>query len=316
MQRNTCRVCGNSSGNTFISTREMMFGFRDTFDYMECAVCGVLQIVTIPADISKYYPENYYSYKVNESEKASFRSWRQSMVYRNLFDKRTILGTLASMISRKPDVWMRRDIMNSHTKILDVGTGAGKLLLEMNRGGFKHLTGIDPFIEKDIVYDCGVRIYKQHFLTFEENFDFIMFHHSFEHMDEPLTIFEHIYKLLNPGCYALIRIPVADSFSKRKYGADWVNLDPPRHFYLHTTYSMNLLAKKSGLQLADVVYDSLRLQFYGSELYRRDMTLHDYHSGKYGEVFSKQEMRAFKKEADRLNEAKEGDWACYFFRKP
>jgi SAM-dependent methyltransferase len=186
----------------------------------------------------------------------------------------------------------------------------------MNRGGFKDLTGIDPFIEKDIVYDCGVRIYKQHFLTFEGNFDFIMFHHSFEHMDEPLAIFEHIHKLLNPGCYALIRIPVADSFSKRKYGADWVNLDPPRHFYLHTTYSMNLLAKKSGLQLVDVVYDSLRLQFYGSELYRRDMTLHDYHSGKYGEVFSKQEMRVFKKEADRLNKAKDGDWACYFFRKP
>jgi SAM-dependent methyltransferase len=69
------------------------------------------------------------------------------------------------------------------------------------------------------------------FFDITETFDFIMFHHSFEHMDAPEKVFQHIYKLLNKGSYALIRIPVADSSSFKKYGANWVNLDPPRHFF-------------------------------------------------------------------------------------
>ncbi|MEM0939861.1 MAG: hypothetical protein AAGI25_08730 [Bacteroidota bacterium] len=46
------------------------------------------------------------------------------------------------------------------SKILDVGLGAGRLLLKLNEYGFENLTDIDPFIERDIVYENGVKIYK------------------------------------------------------------------------------------------------------------------------------------------------------------
>jgi len=32
--------------------REMMYGFRDEFIYIECSECGCLQIAEIPEDIS------------------------------------------------------------------------------------------------------------------------------------------------------------------------------------------------------------------------------------------------------------------------
>jgi hypothetical protein len=40
----------------------MMIGLGEAFDYLECPVCGSLQIAEIPADLSRYYPADYYSY--------------------------------------------------------------------------------------------------------------------------------------------------------------------------------------------------------------------------------------------------------------
>ena len=56
-----CRGCGNASGNAEHTAREMMFGTRDEFVYVECAKCGTLQIKEIP-ELAKYYPENYLSF--------------------------------------------------------------------------------------------------------------------------------------------------------------------------------------------------------------------------------------------------------------
>jgi hypothetical protein len=121
---------------------------------------------------------------------------------------------------------------------------------------------------------------------------------------------------LNRGSHALIRIPVADSFAFRKYRSEWVNLDPPRHFHLHTTKSINYLAEESGLKLVETIYDSTHSQFVGSELYRRNLTLNDYNNGQHRNVFTKAEMRIFRAEAKRLNQINEGDLACFYLRKP
>jgi len=43
-----CRICGNSVGNKTHAAREMMFGMRDVFHYLECASCGCVQLVDTP----------------------------------------------------------------------------------------------------------------------------------------------------------------------------------------------------------------------------------------------------------------------------
>ncbi|UCS94371.1 hypothetical protein KZP23_04910 [Echinicola marina] len=57
----TCRLCGNKDGNTIFPVKEMMFGCQEIFDYVECGRCKSIQIVTIPEDLARYYPDNYYS---------------------------------------------------------------------------------------------------------------------------------------------------------------------------------------------------------------------------------------------------------------
>jgi len=311
-----CRICGNIEGNIIFQTKEMMFGFRDPFNYVECKECGTVQIEEIPDNIEKYYPDNYYSYSTNDPSKFSLKKWRHGIVYNQLFGNQSLAGRLIALFSSKPPVWMNRKYLQLSSKILDVGSGSGKLLLDMQKGGFTNLVGIDIFLPGDIQYECGVNIYKKDFFDVTEMFDFIMFNHSFEHMDRPQDIFNHLYTILNKGCYAMIRIPVADSYSYKKYGADWVNLDPPRHFYLHTTKSIRHLAGVAGLELKETIYDSDKIQFYGSELYKRNLTLVDYDKGMHKDVFSKKQMHAFKAEVKKLNKQKEGDWACFYLYKP
>src|SRR6185436_10142585 len=114
--------------------------------------------------------------------------------------------------------------------ILDVGAGAGKLLLDLNFLGFRNLVGVDPFIEKDIYHPSGVKILKKELKEMDQEFDLVMFNHSFEHMPEPLAILRKAHQLVRPGHFLVVRIPLAGSFAWRKYGVDWMALDAPRHF--------------------------------------------------------------------------------------
>ena len=52
-----CRICRGSFSRQ-IRAREMMFGTRKKFDYLQCSECGCLQIAKIPSDMSDYYIEN------------------------------------------------------------------------------------------------------------------------------------------------------------------------------------------------------------------------------------------------------------------
>ena len=82
-----CKICLHEQQSEPYRVREMMFGFRDTFDYLQCAKCECLQIREIPTDIQKYYPKNYYSFnEISRNKYAGVIGW---------FKKIAIKSTLA-----------------------------------------------------------------------------------------------------------------------------------------------------------------------------------------------------------------------------
>jgi SAM-dependent methyltransferase len=214
--------------------------------------------------------------------------------------------------------WFKSECCKPDYQILDVGCGSGKLLLRLKKKGFSNLTGIDPFIHEDIFYQNGVNILKKEIKDVEGQFDFIMLHHSLEHMSNPLETFENLYRILKPDRFALIRTPVASSYAWKKYGANWVQLDAPRHLFLHTVKSMQILADKVGFEIHDIIFDSTEFQFLGSEQYMRDIPLKDIRSYKTKSnesIFSEEEVRHFKEKAAELNKNGEGDQACFYLYK-
>src|ERR1700676_3435079 len=69
-----CQICSNAHGNRSFQAKEMMFGLRDTFEYFECGSCQCVQLAEIPADLSRYYPSNYYAFSI-----ATSAGWRSKL---------------------------------------------------------------------------------------------------------------------------------------------------------------------------------------------------------------------------------------------
>jgi len=180
------------------------------------------------------------------------------------------------------------------------------------------LTGIDPFIPETINHENGVTILKGDIAQLEGQFDFIMANHSLEHMPNQHEVIQDISRLLKPGKFALIRIPVVSGYAWDQYHEDWVNLDAPRHFYLHTPKSLGIIAEQAGLTVNEIIFDSHALQFWGSEQYRRDIPLMDgksYAVNPEASLFSDKQIKKYKEKARELNANGMGDMACFFVYK-
>ena len=315
-----CGVCGNGRGNRSFRAREMMFGFRDEFEYVECGACGCLQIVPIPADLGRYYPDDYYSFKPASTRRSGLR---QALLAHRTADQMGYSNPLGRLLTRLTGnelfAWGRRAGVRREDSVLDIGCGSGWILSGMRRAGYTRLMGVDPYIPGDVQDGPGFRIAKMDASEVEGEFDFVMMHHAFEHVPDPAATLREIHRLLKPGKLALLRIPVADSYAWRTYGVNWVQLDAPRHLFLHTRRSIETLAAAAGLELVDVIHDSTGLQFWGSEEYARDIPHFDPRSvarDSPAPIFSRRELRRFEERAKELNRRGEGDQAGFYLRKP
>jgi SAM-dependent methyltransferase len=307
-----CRICGNSSNNWSFIAKERMLGMNNEFDYFECSNCMCIQIKDIPKDIDRYYPSNYYSYRepVFATKLTGFRYFLKNNLAAHFSGKVNLVGLLLSPFYENPFTWLKPNVVNFSSKILDVGSGTGRMLLSMKRSGYQNLTGIDPYNSEDILYDNGVKILKKDVFEIEEQYDLIMLHHSFEHMPNPKAILQEIRKHITTNGTIIIRVPVANSYAWRKYRTHWVQFDAPRHFFLHTIKSMTILANQCALNLHSFEYESTAFQFTGSEKYLRGISFSEKDT-----MFSKKQMEIFRKEAKRLNQINDGDSVCFYLRK-
>ena len=312
----TCKICYNNNTTQYIA-KEMMFGLEEEFPYYQCEECKTLQIRDIPEAMSKFYPENYYSYGMTYSGNFLKNLLRKM---RNLYAV-TGKGMIGRVLhSRKPDPSLRsiqRIGIDRACRLLDVGCGSGAFIRDLMELGFRNLRGIDPYNEEDITLSDEVSIFKRDIFETKGTWDLITLHHSFEHMEDPEKVLESLKDKLAPEGTIVIRIPVADSYAWQEYGVDWVQLDAPRHFYLHTEKSMEILASKTGLIVEHVIRDSWEFQFWGSEQYRKGIPLvgkRSYRDNPNSSMFTDQDIKNFKVRAKELNEAGTGDQAVFYLK--
>lgn len=308
-----CRVCGHSQGNRLHQVRETMYGVPGAFVYLECAACGCLQLQDVPPDMAAWYPADYCAY--GRAKVRRLPAWRRRL---KALRTRLLLGGfgrggrwLARLLPLPPyGDWLQRLPLGLDARILDVGCGAGHLLLRLQRDGFRSLRGLDPFIAETLVYPGGLVVRKEPLADLRGEFDLIMLHHSFEHMDRPLEVLSTLVAHLAPDGRLLIRIPLAGSYAWRKYGASWANLDAPRHLYLHTPTSLALLAAAAGMAIESIVYDSQYKQIALSEWLSLGGTMKDYDEWERT-CYSARDIRGFKRAARALNARRDGDAAAF-----
>ena len=327
-----------------------MFGTREEFTYAECADCGTLELLEVPENMAPYYAGSYYSFQsvgpltrgerlkalAHKVKSAGFvglkkmlgeiyrrrsKAFADRAMTRHLLGKRNIVGKIALRrfrAAKSRAAWdstmlgFEKMGVRLGSAILDVGCGNGDLITKLGGAGLTSLTGIDPFTAESRSLGHHVQLVKETVYEHKGAYDIVMLHHSFEHMANPEAALTEVQRLLKPDGWAMIRIPISDSFVWGYYGVDWVQLDPPRHLFIHTRKGMGALAGRVGLELISTTCDSSEFQFTASELYSRDIPLVRQNEQEY---FTSDEIAEFRRRALDLDEKGEGDQATFLLRR-
>jgi SAM-dependent methyltransferase len=308
-----CRICGNDSNNIFYNLRELMYGTGEKFEYFQCSNCKCLQIADLPADIAKYYPQDYYSFA--ETPQINASGIKQFLLYHRyrqcLFGNNLLGSLLLPFLKKSPELeTMKKAGIKEEMSVLDVGCGSGLMLYLMGLAGMKNLTGIDPFIKDDIHYSEHVKVLKKNINELDGKWDFIIVNHVLEHIADQFQFFREIHNKLNKNGICLVRIPTSSCECWDTYQENWIQLDPPRHFYLHSIDSIEKLVAASNLKIKEIIFDSTEFQFVGSEQAKMGIALEDsrsYIKNKATNLFSSDQINDFKKRAIELNRQKKGD---------
>jgi SAM-dependent methyltransferase len=319
----TCGICYSNNIANELFPSERMLGLRERFRYIRCADCGCLQLTNPPSEIARYYPIDYYAFQFNSDFCVDRFPFRRKFLYFPITAQRlgwsSRLGWILHKLGSGPVIpnclRMIQRPLKRNSPILDVGCANGRMLFSFRACGFSNLLGVDPFMPDNMVSQKGISFLKQSVDDLPIKFDLIMLHHVFEHLANPIEMLKKFTELLSPNGQILIRIPLSDSIAALEYGVNWVQLDAPRHFFLHTRKSIKIATDMAGLQIANVQYDSEEFQFIGSEVYSRsEMSLNDFYEDyglNYSKIFKPEESRAFRDRADFLNKIEKGDQAGF-----
>jgi SAM-dependent methyltransferase len=310
-----CGICACGTGKDY-TAREMMFGTGDEFPYFECSGCGCVQLASPPPDLARYYPANYYSFnhavpgrKTSDRPMNRVRQWcRDRRNEAQILGLGGLWGVVARMrplpgCAGAPSYLRRFPGLRFSSRVMDVGCGDGLLLAQLAGYGFRNLTGVDPFLPADSRPRPGVRLLARAIHDVCDGpYDLIMFHHSLEHIPDQQAALGAARRLLGRSGHCFVRVPVACSNAWQDYRTHWVELDAPRHFFLHTQESMARLAEGVGLRVVSYECDpDDGFNYWGSEMYRRGIPLMDSATGRWTDpksLFSEEELAAYRRRAE------------------
>ena len=308
-----CPICGADADKEYV-VKELQLGLREEFTYVECSRSGCLFLKDIPDDMSKYYDKNYAPHK----NKDSFKNKLISKFVGSYLSNNHVLSKLMPNNKIPPIAKLINQLaadftINSNSSILDVGCGDGKFLNYFKNGGFKDLTGIDLFIDKEnIDYDLNLIQTSLEDFNPSKKFDLIISNHAFEHMDNQFINLKCFENLVKDDGLILLRIPVKSKYVWEKYGVNWYQIDAPRHLFLHTIESFKILCNQTNLVIEDIIFDSSYLMFTDSEKYSRNISMRDKEWDSY--QFSTQDLNFFKEKVISLNREKNADQAIFILK--
>ena len=278
--RVTCRYCGAEESATAerFEAAERMLGLGGCFEYVVCDECGSWTLGDVPADLSPYYPDReYYSYSLGGRARLRTRlRWAKGSAFRRL-PRRVRAGIPpwhASVATPAWAGWYERAGLDPSARVLDIGCGDGTLVRDLVRtGSVASAVGFDPYYRGP--EDDLVRIERESLGELGADFTHVFFHHSLEHVEDPLAALVEARELLAPNGLVLVRVPVTDSLPARAFGEYWSELDAPRHVGVPSTRGLHALAERAAMQVVAEWRDGSALELLGSLAYAEGHRIND-----------------------------------------
>lgn len=313
--KDKCKICGNNENNDIIAVKEMLKGSRNIHDYLECSSCGSLQLVDPPETMSPYYDNSSYESFVPKQPGYLKTLARRT---RNRYAILNKGGVIAKILSWHRPLTFDFTVINHYsaatTKILDVGCGFGWYINDLSDIGFTDVSGIDPFIDKDLIYPNGVTVKKLYIEQVKGLYDIVISHHSLEHVPNPLQTLVSIRKRLNAGGICLLTVPVAEELY-RQYKQNCYLIQAPQHFFLFSINAVIQLATAAGFQIEIVHRDSINTAcwYKYSEIWKRGIANNEIEKS-VDSYFSREELHRLKNLELELRGEKKGDNVTFILR--
>lgn len=253
-----CILCGATGQGTYSELEDRLHPVSGKWNYSLCRACELMWLSNRPIDehISALYSSYYTHVMPVMPELSTSPSIQRRMGYRAV--KLGIVDILSAPTYWR-EVWYGHQ---EHARFLDVGCGNGQFAGVMQKTGWE-VYGIEPDEQAAAIASefLGVPIHAGSLDTAEfadGQFDLVRLSHVLEHLGDPLHTLTQCYQLLRPGGRLIVTTPNIRSLGHRhRFGASWLHLDPPRHFFLFSPESLRKLAEAAGFDTIKV-YSSAR----------------------------------------------------------
>lgn len=249
----SCPVC-QGEGTYNLSSTDLMFGGDKVYDYYLCQSCKIVFIHPLPdlQTIASFYPDNYSIYDpvIKTSRKSRLKNAILVKYYGYNGDAPSALEALTASIAGSFK-YMDSIPFREGGRMLDIGCGNGRYLLEMKNLGWQ-AQGVefnDTAVKICRDHDLEVHQGDLHSASFADNsFDLITARHLIEHVPNPAEFIAEVTRILKPGGMLNLRTPNRGSLGRTLFRKYWFGNEIPRHLFLYNIDALDRLTSTTGLK--------------------------------------------------------------------
>ena len=245
-----CPFCGGPGTRMFDAWDRNRETTRERFAYARCRECETVFIVDPPADLDRYYAEDYYHFGPDGEP-----AWKGDE-------------------PRRRAASYRVDLLRSHSelgRLIEIGAGTGAFASTAQSAGYevsaiemserccrylREREGIDAICSdrplEAIASLAPARV--------------VALWHVLEHLPNPAEVLARVAEKVEPGGVLAIAVPNPRSLQFRVLRSRWAHLDAPRHLCLVPPAA--LIGKGGDLGMTSVALstndpDGLECNFFG-----------------------------------------------------
>jgi SAM-dependent methyltransferase len=231
-----CPVCTAALPSPLLTGRDRLHGLPGTFAVTVCQACGAgasLPSVGIE-QLNALYPGTYYAHR----DQAAPPTRALLKLYHLWRDRARLRAFPLCELASRPA-----------GRLLDVGCGKGDIGALLAARGWA-VTGIDISADAcELARSRGLDARAGTLLTVDlprSSFDAALFHHSLEHVIDPVRELERVRELLEPAGVLVVSLPNFGSWQRRLFKGRWFPLDLPRHRIHLDARALAVLLRRAG----------------------------------------------------------------------
>lgn len=201
------------------------------------------------------------------------------------------------------------DRFSKGEKVLEIGAAKGVMSSYLKDCGVD-ICAMEPYIPKTIEYSNGLTVEKAGIEELHDEWDIIILHNVFEHLNNPVMSLKMIYAHLKMDGICDIVIPAMGNMTNLYKEYSYI-IQAPDHVGIYTEKAIRIMADKAGFYDITIEKEAQKIWYAKSILLKNNHSFSDSDTltklfGKMNES-ERDELKQNYSQADR-HERKTGDW--------